>query len=311
MGNAVKALGWVIAVVATVAVVVLAGQLRQAREDLAAAHSARKTLEPQAAASASAKDELTQAQAEVEQLTQDLAVAKAEAARLKTVAEEAPPEAPPAELADEAAEETETPESGPSGREQRMLETQMGMMVDMAYKTFFDEQALPPDVHDQVRSFLAESFAARQREAAAAMKAKDKTAKEVQALEDQAIEQLRGKLAQVLSADELAAWDAYRGYEDQYLYETLIDGQLNMMAPGLTAENRATVKILMAEDLAAQLGAFEQSDEIYSRDSFNRNQSQALHTSLERLTQVLDEEQYAHVEGFVAQVDAMFDAMAE
>jgi hypothetical protein len=187
----------------------------------------------------------------------------------------------------------------------------MGMIVDMAYAPLFEELALPADVQANVRELLAKHLAERQTAVLKAMESKDRKARDVKAEDDLAVERLREDLARVLDAGEMAQWDAYREYEDQYLYEALVDGQLSMLAPGLTAENREIAKIVIAQEVAIHIDAFENSDEIYTLDNFNQAQSQALRQSLERLAQELDGEQYGHVEGFVRQAEAMFEAMAE
>jgi hypothetical protein len=96
---------------------------------------------------------------------------------------------------------------------------------------------------------------------------------------------------------------------DQMLYERLVDGQMNMLAPGLTNENRVLASQVMAEELVREFDALGQSDEIYSIDSHNGAQARALNTSLERLAEELDEAQFGQVQGFVNQAIAMFDAM--
>jgi hypothetical protein len=183
------------------------------------------------------------------------------------------------------------------------------MMAEMTYQSLFDELRLTPEVRASLKDAIAGHMLAMQRETGAAMGAKNETAKAFYARIEAMKGTMRDELAQFLSPEELTAWDEYEPVADQMLYERLVDGQMNMLAPGLTNENRVLASQVMAEELVREFDALGQSDEIYSIDSHNGAQARALNTSLERLAEELDEAQFGQVQGFVNQAIAMFDAM--
>ncbi len=193
--------------------------------------------------------------------------------------------------------------------EDRVATAQLNMMAEMTYQSLFDELQLTPEVRASLKDAIAGHMLAMQRETGAAMGAKNETAKAFYARIEAMKGAMRDELAQFLSPEELTAWDEYEPVADQMLYERLVDGQMNMLAPGLTNENRVLASQVMAEELVREFDALGQSDEIYSMDSHNGAQARALNASLERLAEELDEAQFGQVQGFVNQAIAMFDAM--
>ena len=319
MGNVVKVLGWVVAAVAIATAVFLLRQSAQLREQLTRAQVAVIEGESEPGRLPTIQEQLERALAQNETLSEELEEAQAEIERIEAAPQQADVPMPDFDLGlEETAEgevgdgaEEEEEDSGGPDRQERIVQAQMGMMVDMAYATLFEELALPADIQADVRELLAKNLGMRQMATIKAIQSKDRKASELKAEDDIAVDQLRGELAQVLSAGEMEQWEDYRQYEDQYLYRALLDGQLNMLAPGLSAENREIATVVIAEEVAAHIDAFENSDETYTLGNFNQAQTAALRQSLDRLAGELDEEQYAHVEGFVTQAEAMFDAMAE
>lgn len=218
----------------------------------------------------------------------------------------APVEAPSAPSAPPAAE---TPDD--SDRGERIANAQLGMMAEMMYKGLFDDLKLDPEMRTALKDIIAVHMQTMQQETMTAMGAKNETAKAFHARLEAMKDDLRGELAQSLTPEQLSAWDEYEPVADQALYERMVDGQLNMLAPGLSNENRVLASQVMSEELVRELDTFSQSDEIYSMDNHNGAQSRALNASLDRLSKELDEEQYGHVQSFVNQAIAMFDAMKE
>lgn len=193
--------------------------------------------------------------------------------------------------------------------EDRVASAQLNMMAEMMYQSLFDDLQLTPEVRASLKDTIAAHMLTMQQETGAAMGAKNETAKAFFARIEAMKGTMRDELAQFLSPEELTAWDEYEPVADQMLYERLVDGQMNMLAPGLTNENRVLASQVMAEELVREFDALGQSDEIYSMDSHNGAQARALNASLERLAEELDEAQFAQVQGFVNQAIAMFDAM--
>jgi hypothetical protein len=220
--------------------------------------------------------------------------------------------APPVEIAPSVPESPAVSEPAPAPNvelEDRVATAQLNMMAEMTYQSLFDELQLTPEVRASLKDAIAAHMLAMQRETGAAMSAKNETAKAFYARIEAMKGAMRDELAQFLSPEELTAWDEYEPVADQMLYERLVDGQMNMLAPGLTNENRVLASQVMAEELVREFDALGQSDEIYSMDSHNGAQARALNASLVRLAEELDEAQFGQVQGFVNQAIAMFDAM--
>jgi len=241
---------------------------------------------------------------QLDDLKRQLEQASAKPAQTEEVVPEPPSQEPP------DAAESQPDDGGPSQGE-RMADAQMGMIADMAYQDLFNELSLPPDVRATVKNAVVASMTEARKATMKALQSNDQTAKQMHAQELDRKAVLRSELAALLTPEELAAWDDYEPVADQILYEKLVDGQLNMLASGLSSENRTLASQVMAEELVREFDAFNASEEIYTTTSYNHAQARALNASLERLSEVMDGEQYGHVEGFVNQALAMFDAMAE
>jgi hypothetical protein len=305
MNNFIKYGGWL----ALLIVILVGGFVFNSRM---ATERARSMEAQQAAAS-----ELEKVRAEKAALEAEIAALKA----AQAVAIAAAP-APEVEVASESeaitALEVEEMPVAPAPEEAPPEETaggnpvanaQVVMMAEMMFQGLFDELQLDPETRAVVKEAIAAYMQTMQQETLAAMQAKNETSKDFHARLEIMKSGLREELSQTLTADQVDAWDAYEPVADQALYERMVEGQLNMLSPGLSNENRVLASQVMAEELARELEAFEQSEEIYSMDTRNNAQARALEASLERLAEDLDEEQYGHVQGFVEQATAMFEAM--
>ena len=304
MDKAFKYGGWVILIL----VLVVGGYVLKTQKSL---YEARAMAAEQASA-----QELAQVRAATEALAKEIAALKSAQTQIPPAALEAQAtlsaEAPEAVAPTPETEPAPAPvaeESDDSERGERMANAQLGMMAEMMYQGLFDDLQLPPEVRAALKDAIAAHMLTMQQETVTAMQAKNETAKAVHARMEALKTGLREELSQTLSPEQLAAWGEYEPLADQVLYERLVDGQMNMLAPGLSNENRVLASQVMAEELVRELDAFGESDEIYSIDNHNNAQARALNASLERLAEDLDEEQYGHVQGFVNQAVAMFDAM--
>jgi len=312
MESAIRYGGWVVALVllAVVGYLYSAVNLQKGRSiaaESAAVEAQDVTLQKIELAEKRALD----AEGEVASFRDELDRLRAELAEAsgKSVANEADDQPLPEEPdMDEAPAETE--EESPS-RTDRIVDAQMGIVADMAYQDLYAELGLTPEEKEQLRGMIANHLSKSQRATVAAMQSKSKTAKEFHAEQEQLDAELRATLEGFLTPEELAAWDEYEPVADQIMYERLVEGQLNMMASGLSGDNRIHASQVMAEELVREFDMFNASDQTYSMDNFNDAQARALSASLERLQPGMEEEQYAQVEGFVNQAMAMFDAMRE
>jgi len=303
-------LGWGVALVAVALSIYTAQETLETRKRLALAEANAKEA---ASAGETQRRDLEARLAELRSQVRDLQARVAETKKTQKTAKT--PDAPvrpsaEGELEDEDGE-GEPGESEAQIREKNVIRAQMGTMTDMAYKPFFDEMSFPDEVRVAAREALTEFAVRRQQRQNDAFRRGNVSAREVRADRDLAMATLRGRLQLILSADQFAQWQAYEPDSDQVLFQAILDGQLNMLASGLTAENLRLARDTMAEELARYIDRFENSDELYTLVNFNLAQSQALQDSLERLGQALDEEQLGLVQGFVDQATAMFAAMGQ
>lgn len=317
MGAIGKA-GWVVAVVLVLVCAFLLMELSERR--VAEAPEVASTGSGVDSQELAALDEVAQLRAELAEARRELDAAKAALADAEGVQEEAMVAAAEDTADDETVEDVaeaakddadDEADEDALSRGKRIANAQMTMMGEMMYTPLFDELGLAPDRRSYVKDVIGGHLTEVQQIIAGAMGTKDQTAKEVRARIDAAEAALREELAQTLSAEELEAWDAYEPVADQMLYERLVDGQLNMMAAGLTEDNRALASQVMAEELVREFEAFDASEQLYTLDNYNDAQARALQASLERLNGALPEDQYALVDGYVDRAIQMFDAMSE
>lgn len=196
-------------------------------------------------------------------------------------------------------------------QQERVVDAQMTLMMNIAYGPLFDELGLGATKREEALTLMVDVTRGVRKAAEKAMRNKDTTAAEMKAMEDAADAELREELEALLSPAELAAWDEYQEYSDQIMFAQLLDGQLTMLSPGLDPAGREVVKEVFAEELALHIEAFGETDTVYSLDAFNQVQLDALLAGLDRVNDSLDSDQYGHAVGFVKQVEAVFSAMAE
>lgn len=317
MESLTKYAGWLLAVIMMVVCAVLFVSLQDADPT-----DVVDTMDavPMPASGIPGAGDLEEVRAEAADLRQELADLRAQlsekdealrAALAKDSADTKPArgeESPDAEGADES--KTNDEEPGPS-RGERIANAQMAMVADMTYQNLFDQLGIGPEARDGLKGVIGAHMLDMQQFAQGAMQSRDRTAKDVHAEMEAKKATLRAELGKTLTEDGLAAWDAYEPVADQMLYERLVDGQLNMMAPGLSEENRVLTSQVMAEELVREFDVYNQSDQIYSLDNYNDAQARALQVSLDRLSTALDQDQFDRVNGFVTQALAMFDAMSD
>jgi hypothetical protein len=315
MMKIVAVMGWVVAVAALIMTAMLAlgtnalrEEIRELREtnDILTGRLTEISVAEQMAASVH-----EQGQADVLSLQEKLSEAELEMASLAE-ALEATRQAYAAEgesLDDEeeGGEEEDTEEA--VQQQKAIARVQVSALIDMTYGTFFGERTFPPEIEEAVRDLLVTYGVETQRLVAEARK-NERVAKDVADDLGAYKAALRDELAGVISAEEVAAWEEYEPYADQYLYENLVEGQLTMLASGLTAENRAIAKTVIAQELVAHIEAFENSDLAYTTRNHFDSQEDALNVSVEQLREVLDGEQLAFIEGYRDRAVAQFQALA-
>jgi uncharacterized membrane-anchored protein YhcB (DUF1043 family) len=306
---------WVVALVAIVVAAVLATKTGRLQNELDRSNDALKSQEAQIAQLTSFNRELEQTAAKTKDIVNRLAKAKETVSTLTKGSKE--PSAEPSAAAvpqtdQDAGAKTEpaNPPNTDKSIQQKVAAAQIGAMTDMQYGKLFSQLNLPEDQKAAVRDKLVNANLEIQTLTASTMSTGNTPAKEYTRQKNAIEERLRDDLSKSLSSAQMAEWDAYQPNSDQNQYEILLDGQLTMLAPELAAENRATSKTVFAEELAAALTDFGDSDKPFTLSNFNDAQMTALQQGLQRMATTLDEEQYGHLERFVNMVADSFAAMS-
>lgn len=310
MGKVIQYGGWAIALALFVNSIFLTSQLAKSRDALSTADHTGVTKEApdvQAPAYAMLEEKLRETEAKLAEA--NALLAEASQAESTVPMEEEAPEAPEA-VSDDGKDDEEDKDAEAS-QQKRVAQAQAGAMVDMIYGDLLAELGLTPAQAAPFKEAMAANMLKEQKLMQGAFASKDRTAKSVRA-ERLALEaSLRAKLSDVLTPEELTAYDNYEPVADQILYEKLVEGQLNMLASGLNEENRILTSQVVAEELVREIEQFDQTEALYTMTNFNAAQARALQSSLDRMADALEADQFALVDGFVTQALAVFDAMAE
>lgn len=299
-------LGWMVAALGIAAAVTLysANQSLKAQLGQATTNLAAPDIASSEGATGADEPEASGAVASDDPDTVDLA----EATPSEDGEDEAPGDSTDAQPDPEETAENATSDQGDSMR--RAARAQMGVMVGMTYNPLLDRLALPVETRESVNDILIDAFQESQQANVQDMMSGSTTAKEAKAKQDAIDAKVRKQLTDVLNEEQIAEWDTYQDFADEVLYESLLDGQLAMLAPNLSDEARETAKIVLAEELAAELDRFYETDTVYTLDSFNQAQLAGLNNGMAKMPETIDDEQYTHLTGFINQVEVAFQQMA-
>ena len=313
MASSIKYGGWLLSLLLLAACVYLYMEMVESRAlGVAAEQESKARLERADARAATAEANAASTAAELEGIRQELAELKGSMPGTTPPSETpdtGPAEASPPEPEATPADEADAGDSAERG--DRIVTAQMEIMANMAYQDLFGELGLDPDTQTQMRDVIAGHLVKMQKATLAALQSKNRSAKAVHAEQETLKGELRAAVESVLAPEQMAAWDEYDPVAEQIMYERLVDGQLNMMAAGLSNENRVLASQVMAEELVREFDVMNESEELFTMDNYNNAQARALNASLERLNGTLEADQYGQVEGFVNQALTMFEAMAE
>ncbi len=310
MGKVIQYGGWAVALALFLYSAFLTSQLTKSRDALSTADHTGVVKEPaieKAPAHVMLEEKLRETEAKLAEANALLAEASQPDSPVPM--EEEAPEVSEA-VSDDGKDDEEANDAEPSQQE-RIAQAQAGAMVDMIYGDLLAELGLTPEQAAPFKEAMAANMLKEQKLMQGAFASKDRPAKSVRAERLTLEASLRAKLTDVLTPEELAAYDNYEPVADQILYEKLVEGQLNMLASGLNEENRILTSQVVAEELVREIEQFDQSEDLYTMTNFNAAQARALHSSLDRMAEALDADQLALVDGFVTQALAVFDAMAE
>jgi len=196
--------------------------------------------------------------------------------------------------------------SGEKGKE--MAKYSAEMAVNMYYQELFGNLHLPADVEQRLRDVLKESLAEQITTGVEALggKASPETLKSTK---DDFDARLRAKVAEILSPEEMTAWDEYQATLPKRMLTQGLDMQFNMFAPGLAPETRTRARDVLVEELM-QTQAGQQGIGIPANSDLQSQltaQQEAFGRARERLAQELDETALAEVDRLIAQMQQMIE----
>lgn len=187
---------------------------------------------------------------------------------------------------------------GPQG--EAMAESAASMMLNMQFNDLFAGWNLPREAEEQVRDIFKRYMKEQVQRGMRFLKEKPERAV-VKADMDALDAQMREELAQVLTPEQMAEFEAYEEGIPARMLEQSYDMQLRMFGAGLTDENREFVKqVLVEEMLAYQPDPRDVPDPEQMREFFT-HQDEVYDRVLEQVSAQLDEEQFHIVERFIEQ----------
>lgn len=318
-----KAAGWLIAAVMLVAA---AGAFVWGIGQKRLADALETRLAQVTENNAALKNTLDEMGARVNQATQEIQDLEARVAKLQVAEDEATPaeeeqpgdalktmmEALKTSAGSEEGASTKNPLaamfSGKQGKEMARMSAQF--TVPTLYGGLFKELNLPPETEARVREILVDSITEQVSLSFDAMNKKSDPEEMRKNMEAHG-QRLRADLATVLTADELAVFDDYEANKERRMLESGLDVQLTMFAKGLTEENRDMFRDVIIEEMTAQGYSTNNPENYTNPGGAIERQMTAFQTARDRVVPVLPEDQAAHVDAFIQQMEGMMSAQQE
>ena len=196
--------------------------------------------------------------------------------------------------------------SGKRGK--KMAEFSARSAAEMQYGDFFRELDLPAEIEAQVREILHASMVEQITRGMEAMRG-GADPEELRLTEKERVAELRLDLAELLTDEELAAWDEYEATKEERVMRMQFDMQLGMFAAGMTPENRTLATDVLVEEFLASKDALKETPQ-NTAASVNM-QLAGMTRARERLAEQLDEKQLAHFDRFVDHLAGAMSMAAE
>ena len=187
----------------------------------------------------------------------------------------------------------------------KMFDNIAGMQVSMMYGDFFKEAGFDPELEDQVRAILADGLAQQMAQGMDLMKGGFDKAK-ADELEKGWKNSIRDALAQVLTDEQLADWEAYQEEIPARMLGAQYDQQLAMFVPDMDAETRTMIRDVIVEEVLASRDKLDVASDMDIQGVFAA-QGEAFTRAQERLNGYLDENQAAQLSRFIEQQQQMMN----
>lgn len=190
-----------------------------------------------------------------------------------------------------------------------MAENVAGMTAEMQYGELIVDLKLSPEKASEVRAIIRDVLSEQMKETFRMQRGELESSGDTTTYYKDV---LRAELAQALNPEEMEYFEEYQDGMAERMMRRSYDMQLNMYAAGLTEENRAMVLDVLVEE--ALLG----NELLQTQTDTNGGMTQQvgaqfdlqlgiLERSAERLTDALDEDQYAILQRFIDQQASTFE----
>lgn len=197
---------------------------------------------------------------------------------------------------------------GERGKSVARMSAQMSLPA--MYGGLFKDLDLPSETEAKVRELLIDHMAEDMSRGFEVM-GKDPDFDEMRRQREVRGQQLRNDLATVLTADELAVFDAYEADKGRRMLESSLDIQLGMFASGLSEENRNMFRDVLLEEMTAE-GDWFMEPETYARpEAAMDRQLEAFRMARERVVPAMEADQLVHVDAFVEQMESVMNAQRQ
>lgn len=187
------------------------------------------------------------------------------------------------------------------GDNDEMMATQVEMTVNMQYGPLFVDLELSGEVLRQMKDILKKATH-KELKILSTMSGEDGlSGREWNVTKENATDRLREELSMILTEDELTTWEDFEANKMQHVVEQLYDMQLGIFAVGLTPGNKTMVRDIMVDErMRLQEAAF--SDDPFA---ITEGWKAIFKNTRERIYPLLDNDQYAIVEAFLEQQEAI------
>lgn len=324
MEQAIKAGGWILAMIGFLAAGLLATKYMQTNDELGVQRALADGYQKSAN---TFKESYSEANGTLLATRKELEAVKAELAALKGTGTGGAVETVPVDGAVAGADgvtssvdgetpDGEAPMKGMMASMMKMFEGEEGekmaasaasMTVNMQYGQFLADLKLTPEVDAQVREILNEAAKNQMLAGMEMMKAGKIDPEKAKAMAGEYTEGTRSKLAEVMTPEQLTAWDEYEVEKPRVMLEQTYGMQLGLMAPSLEEDTRKLVAETIADEMmsdtelaTSMATGMPAGDPSAALDS----QIEAMRRAVESLSGQLTEDQMAQVQRFLEQQEA-------
>ncbi len=194
-------------------------------------------------------------------------------------------------------------------RGEQMLDMSMGMMMQQQYGGLWAELKLDPGRRARVEEILSRTLRASARLGMAMFEGSglpDNMEADMQFL----LEEQQAALEEVLTPEEMAAFEAYEATKAERMVAQSFDMSLQWQAPGLAPETRNLVRDVLVEETMART----ETDPVAAAADPGAGMQgtiDALTAAESRLQELLPPEEFEEAQRFIASQRAMMESMAD